>query len=110
MTIADKAMVVTGANRGIGQTLVEEAPSSGAKRVDAGTPALAHPDGRGTLLTLDVTSATQTHAAADRQGSTTRSHPCRARAAPLPGTSSEVPRWRWHPPGRNRCTTGSWTG
>jgi NAD(P)-dependent dehydrogenase (short-subunit alcohol dehydrogenase family) len=36
MTIADKAMLVTGANRGTGQTLIEEAPSSGAKRVYAG--------------------------------------------------------------------------
>ena len=37
MTIADRAVLVTGANRGIGQALVEEALSSGARRVHAGT-------------------------------------------------------------------------
>ena len=104
MTIADNAVLVRGANRGIGQALIEEAPSRGAKRVYTGTcRPLARPDGRVTLLTLEVTSVAQTQAAADQQGSTTRSYP-------LQGTSSEVPRWRWHGPGRNRCTTGSWTG
>jgi NAD(P)-dependent dehydrogenase (short-subunit alcohol dehydrogenase family) len=33
MTIADKATLVTGANRGIGQALVADALSRGAKRV-----------------------------------------------------------------------------
>jgi len=33
MTIAGKAVLVTGANRGIGQALVEEALRRGAKRV-----------------------------------------------------------------------------
>ena len=37
MTIADRAVLVTGANRGIGQALVEEALRRGAKRVYAGT-------------------------------------------------------------------------
>ena len=47
MTIADKAVLVTGANRGIGQALVAEALARGAKRVYAGTrQPLAHPDGR----------------------------------------------------------------
>jgi NAD(P)-dependent dehydrogenase (short-subunit alcohol dehydrogenase family) len=46
MTIADSAVLVTGANRGTGQALVEEALRSGAKRVYAGTrQPLAHPDG-----------------------------------------------------------------
>jgi NAD(P)-dependent dehydrogenase (short-subunit alcohol dehydrogenase family) len=67
MTIAEKVVLVTGANRGIGQALVAEALSRGAKRVYAGTrQPLAHPDGRVTPLTLDVTSATQIQAAADR--------------------------------------------
>jgi NAD(P)-dependent dehydrogenase (short-subunit alcohol dehydrogenase family) len=67
MTIADKAVLVTGANRGIGQALVAEALSRGAKRVYAGTrQSLAHPGGRVTPLTLDVTSAAQIQAAADQ--------------------------------------------
>jgi NAD(P)-dependent dehydrogenase (short-subunit alcohol dehydrogenase family) len=37
MTIADKAVLATGANRGIGQALVEEALRRGASRVYAGT-------------------------------------------------------------------------
>ena len=67
MTIADRAVLVTGANRGIGQALVEEALRRGAKRVYAGTrQPLAHPDGRVTPLTLDVTNAQQTQAAVER--------------------------------------------
>src|SRR6266446_10473306 len=66
MTIAGKAVLVTGANRGIGQALVAEALTRGAKRVYAGTrQPLAHPDGRVTPLTLDVTSAAQIQRAVD---------------------------------------------
>jgi NAD(P)-dependent dehydrogenase (short-subunit alcohol dehydrogenase family) len=67
MTVADRAVLVTGANRGIGRALVEEALRRGAKRVYAGTrQPLAHPDGRVTPLILDVTSAAQIQAAAGR--------------------------------------------
>src|SRR6266705_4863324 len=64
MTIAGKAVLVTGANRGIGQALVAEALTRGVKRVYAGTrQPLAHPDGRVTPLTLDVTNSAQIQAA-----------------------------------------------
>jgi NAD(P)-dependent dehydrogenase (short-subunit alcohol dehydrogenase family) len=66
MTIADRAVLVTGANRGIGQALVEEALRRGAKRVYAGTrQPWAHSDRRVTPVTLDVTNAAQIQAAVD---------------------------------------------
>ena len=67
MTIAGKAVLVTGANRGIGRALAEEALSRGAGRVYAGTrQPLAHPDPRVTPLTMDVTNTAQIQAAARR--------------------------------------------
>jgi predicted metal-binding membrane protein len=68
MTITGKTVLVTGANRGIGRALAEEAPARGAGRVYAGTrQPLAHPGARVTPLTLDVTSAAQIQAAAGQR-------------------------------------------
>ena len=59
-----KAVLVTGANRGIGRALVEEALRRGATRVYAGTRRpWTHPDGRVTPLILDVTDASHIRAA-----------------------------------------------
>src|SRR5262245_6561674 len=67
VSIANGAVLVTGGNRGIGRALVEEALRRGPSRVYAGTRGpLAHPDGRVTPLTLDVTNAAQIQAAADQ--------------------------------------------
>jgi NAD(P)-dependent dehydrogenase (short-subunit alcohol dehydrogenase family) len=61
---------VTGANRGLGRSLVEDALRRGAQRVYAGTrQPLAHSDARVTPLTLDVTDAAQIQAAVERVGS-----------------------------------------
>jgi hypothetical protein len=70
MTIADKAVLVTGANRGIWQALVDEALSRGATQVYASTrQPLTHPDGPVTPLTLDVTNPAQIQAAAAPEAS-----------------------------------------
>jgi len=67
MKIAGAAVLVTGANRGIGRALVEEALRRDARRVYAGTrQPLVHADRRVTALTLDVTDAAQTRAAAEQ--------------------------------------------
>jgi NAD(P)-dependent dehydrogenase (short-subunit alcohol dehydrogenase family) len=67
MKIADRAVLVTGANRGIGRALVDEALRRGAKRVLAATRRpLTHPDGRVTPLTLDVTDTTQIQEAVEK--------------------------------------------
>jgi NAD(P)-dependent dehydrogenase (short-subunit alcohol dehydrogenase family) len=69
MTFADKTILVTGANRGVGKALVAEALERGAARVYAGTrEALTHPDERVVPVRLDVTDADQIRAAAEEVG------------------------------------------
>jgi NAD(P)-dependent dehydrogenase (short-subunit alcohol dehydrogenase family) len=65
--IADKTILVTGASRGIGRALVEEAVRRGAKRVYAGmrNPE-SSPDARIVPVELDVTSTTQIQNAVDQ--------------------------------------------
>jgi NAD(P)-dependent dehydrogenase (short-subunit alcohol dehydrogenase family) len=65
--IAGKTVLVTGANRGLGQALVEEALLRGAKRVYAAArQPFTHPDERVTRVALDVTDTQQIRAAAER--------------------------------------------
>ena len=65
MNIQNKTVLITGANRGIGRALVNEALRRGAKRIYAGTRgALSVADARVTPLRLDVTNASQIEQAA----------------------------------------------
>ena len=68
-SIAGSTVLVTGANRGIGSALVEEALARGAMRVYAGTRRpWTHTDERVTPMLLDVTSAAQISEAASGIG------------------------------------------
>jgi NAD(P)-dependent dehydrogenase (short-subunit alcohol dehydrogenase family) len=65
-TFAGKTLLVTGANRGLGQALVTEALRRGARRVYAGTrQPLTRMDERVVPLMLDVTDRAQIQAALD---------------------------------------------
>lgn len=70
MNIQDKTILITGANRGIGRALVDEALRRGAKKVYAGTrSALEIADERVTPVALDVTDASQVQKAVEQVGS-----------------------------------------
>lgn len=69
MNIRDKVILISGANRGIGRALVEEALKRGARRVYAGTrTSYTHPDKRVTPLVLDVTNEDQIQEAVKKVG------------------------------------------
>jgi NAD(P)-dependent dehydrogenase (short-subunit alcohol dehydrogenase family) len=69
-TFTRKTLLVTGANRGLGRALVEEALRRGATRVYAGTrQVFEHPDVRVVPLLLDVTDAAQVQRAATQVAS-----------------------------------------
>ena len=66
LTIVNKTVLVTGANRGLGRALVDEALRRGAKRVYAASRRpMVLPDQRVTPLILDVTDQAQIQEAAD---------------------------------------------
>lgn len=66
MNITNKTILITGANRGIGKALVDEALRRGAKKIYAGMRSpIQHSDRRVTPLTLDVTNASQIQRAVD---------------------------------------------
>ena len=67
MKIADSTVLVTGANRGLGKALVEEALRRGAKRIYAGArQPFVHANRGVRPLTLDVTDAAQIGAAVEK--------------------------------------------
>ena len=68
-TIVNKVVLITGANRGIGRALLEEALARGAKKIYAGTRKdFTHPDKRVVPITLDVTNKQQIAEAVKKVG------------------------------------------
>jgi len=60
MKIANRTILITGASRGIGEALVNEALRRGAGKIYAGTRGpLRHPDARVTPIALDVIRGAQ---------------------------------------------------
>jgi NAD(P)-dependent dehydrogenase (short-subunit alcohol dehydrogenase family) len=69
MKISNKTVLITGASRGIGQALVNEALRRGVKRVYAGTRGtIESADTRVTPITLDVTNVAEIQQAAREVG------------------------------------------
>ncbi len=103
MKIGDSTVLVTGANRGLGKALVEEALRRGAKRVYAGArQPIAHADRRITLLMLDVTNAAQIGGGRRESRRDRYSHKqCRHLA---PERSERPRRARTAPRGQSLCT------
>ena len=67
MNIENKAILITGANRGIGRALVDEALRRGAKTIYAGTRSVLEiADRRVTPVSLDVTDAAQVRQAVEQ--------------------------------------------
>lgn len=67
MNIASKAVLITGASRGIGRALLDEALRRRAQRVYAGTRGpLQHSDTRVIPITLDVTQESQIQSAVSK--------------------------------------------
>lgn len=68
-SFTDRTVLITGANRGLGRSLVDAALARGARRVYAGTrQPFDHPDERVVPLRLDVTDLAQIEAAVTSVG------------------------------------------
>src|SRR5260370_1071925 len=93
MNISNKSVLITGANRGIGRALLDEALRRGAKKVYAGTrDALQHPHERVTPPTLDGSKGRRAQRDAVTEsalGGPRRDAPC---SRPRPGGHRYEPR------------------